>query len=186
MADLNPDHEENEKVSARYRGKEIVFDDTDRIILDHAYKHFDTHAKSRTDNFRSFLIVSALAFASFATLWREDAYFACAVIAFAFVFINLTFYMLDIRALQLLKLSERALAVSHARLAAACDWSDLDRDKIELFRQSDYERYLVETHGIKVGKITTRDVYYKIFSLMMIVSIIAFVASVSLLVPSAE
>ena len=178
MPDLNPDRLLNDSVSDRYRNGDFEnFGEIDETILDHGFRLFDLHAKQRMDGFRSYLIASAVLFAAFAAMWREQASLACAMISGAYIVINLAFYTLDVRVLQLIKYAEQMLAVSQARLAGKSQWNDADKSKIEFFNQSDDEQYLVRVRSVRFGKITYRDVFYKIFGLMTILAVIAFVAS---------
>jgi len=180
---LDPNVEDNTAVSDRYQGKEFPFDEkVDGIILAHAYSLFDLHAKQRMDGFRSYLVASAVVFAAFAAMWREEAYSACAMVAFVYLVINLGFYTLDLRVLQLIKIAESTLIVIQAKLRASANWSEVDKSKIEFFRESDAENYLIDRAFLKFGRITYRDVFYRIFGVMSVLSFIGLAISLYLAV----
>lgn len=178
---LDPDQENTAQISKRYQGGAKPFDDKiDKIILDHRFSLFDLHAKQRMDGFRSYLVASAVIFAAFAAMCREGAYSACAMISFVFLIASFGFCTLDLRALQLIKISESALTVLQAKLRASSDWHDADKDKIEFFRKSDFETHLLKLRSMRIGRITYRHVSYKIFAVMSVLSLVGFVVSLFL------
>src|SRR5690349_1270068 len=116
------------EIIGRYASKAHQFDEkTDGLLIEHAFGLFELHAKQRMEGFRSYLIATAIIFAAFAAMWREHAFTACAVIAVAHLVITLVFYMLDVRALQLIRYAESILSVLQAKLRSEVDWADEDR-----------------------------------------------------------
>lgn len=158
---------------------EPKFDDADQTILEHGRALFDLHAKHRMDAFRAFLIATGIMVSVFAAMWNEGAYSACFIISAAYLVINLAFYALDQRVLQLLHLAEDMIKVAEAKLANTAKWYDSDREKVEFFQKSETEFDYLKIAGqtIPMFPVTYRYVFNSLFSLMSFLSIIALTFS---------
>jgi hypothetical protein len=152
--------------------------DNEKILLDHGLELFKMHAKQRMDGFRHYLIATAIFFAALAQMWTKGEYAICAVLSALLFIINLGFYVLDRRALELVHHSEELLAVVHQKLKEAVTWTEEEKNKILFLEESNNESYLINCNRGRFLQISYRSVFWKLFHIMGVLAIICFIFSI--------
>lgn len=170
----------------KYRIEKCTWNEIDDKILSNALGMFELHAKQRSDLIRAYLLAEAIVFAMFASMWEASAYGACIIVAGANLILNLGFYAMDIRNLQLIHTCEDILKVSEARLVLQSTWHDDNKERIRFLHKCEKEKDYLEIYGatFKFFPITHRYVYYTIFTLMSILSLSGMGFSIYLLTQS--
>ena len=151
--------------------------ESEKIILEHGLELFKIHAKQRIDGFRHYLIATAIFLAALAQMWTKEEFEICAVISLLLFIVNIGFYVLDRRVLELVHYSEDLLNTIHGKLQNKVDWTETEKEKIIIFNKSNEEGYLINTRFGRALQISYRSVFWKFFFIMGFVSIICFICS---------